>query len=168
MTISNIFRFLEDVPDINVLASEVQEVMNGTGISTGQIMCQGLHPDVSDWTTGAGHLTTLENQTEQDYRFINPSLAGTTIERYINKYNAFRTRIMIMPGRHCYSVHRDLTARIHIPIITNPQAWMVWPNVKECQHLTRGSSYWTNTKAFHTFFNGAEEIRVHLVFCVDN
>lgn len=167
MSTDNIFKFLEDVPDIDALSGEVHAVIETTGIKIGQIMCQGLTPGVSDWTTGAGHLTTLEHQTEQDYKFINPNLSGSLIEKYINKYNAFRTRIMIMPGRHCYSVHRDLTPRIHIPIITDIHAWMVWPYSSKCYQLEVGKAYWTNTKAMHTFINGSENTRIHLVMCVE-
>ena len=67
----------------------------------------------------------------------------------------------------CYSLHKDSTPRIHIPLITNPSCYFIFKenNTPEgiIQHLPVGSVYWTNTTVSHTFINCSELPRLHLV-----
>jgi len=103
---------------------------------------------------------------ERAYNCIQPELKGTLIEHYLEKYKVHRSRIMLMSPRSCYSVHRDSTQRIHIPIVANQQAWMVWPFENQCHRFEEGSVYQTDTTKLHSFFNGSEEDRIHLVCCL--
>lgn len=162
----NIVKFLERIDNFEQLKSEVLNIVEK--VSGTQIMCQGLATDPSNWLTGVGRIKQLENSNEQAYCVINPELNGTLLEYYIKKYNGFRTRIMVMPEKHCYSIHPDLTPRIHIPIVTNNQAWMIWPYSNQCHQLTEGNVYWTDTRKFHTFINGSTVNRIHLVMCVNS
>lgn len=72
-----------------------------------------------------------------------------------------RIRVMRMRPRLCYSWHRDLTPRIHVPLITHPDNFMVISN--ESMHLYRGSYWWTDTTKFHTAMNCSDKDRFHLV-----
>lgn len=72
-----------------------------------------------------------------------------------------RVRIMRMRPRLCYSWHRDLTPRIHIPLITHPDNFMVINN--ESMHLYRGTYWWTDTTKFHTAMNCSDKDRFHMV-----
>ena len=75
---------------------------------------------------------------------------------------------MIMEPRKSYSIHRDIFKRVHIPIITNEQCWMIWPYENECHQLQTGKSYITDTTKSHTFINGHINLtRIHLVMSVD-
>ena len=157
---------LEKINDFDALSTEVLEIIKVNNLDFAQIMVQGL-TDSLDLTSGAGRVYTLENQNEKDYCVLNPIFSGTVLEKYIKKYNGYRTRIMTMPGRHCYSVHMDPTPRIHIPLITNEEAWMIWPYKNLCYKMPAGSVYWADTRKFHTFINGANIPRIHIVMCVD-
>lgn len=163
---TQIFKQLDIIDNFEQLKTEVLNIVKN--ISADQIMCQGLQTSPSDWLTGAGRINELEHNQERDYCVINPALNGTILEEYIKKYNGFRTRIMVMPGRHCYSIHPDPTPRIHIPIVTSKQAWMIWPYNNQCYQLQTGHAYWTDTRKYHTFINGADVTRIHLVMCVNN
>lgn len=163
---SEIVKLLETVENFNQLRLEVLDVVKS--IDSTQIMCQGLAESPKDWITGTGRIGKLENRNERDYCVLNPALQGTLIEYYIKKFKAFRTRILVMPHNHCYSIHPDLTPRIHIPIVTNNQCWMIWPYSNQCHQLKAGEVYWTDTRKFHTFVNGSDVKRIHLVLCVDN
>ena len=72
-----------------------------------------------------------------------------------------RIRVMRMRSRLCYSWHRDLTPRIHVPLITHPDNFMVINN--ESKHLYRGSYWWTDTTKFHTAMNCSDKDRFHIV-----
>ena len=164
-------KILKKVDNFELLKKEVLELVDRVGFQgpyKNQIICQSLTEGVEDWETGIGRIEELEIQKEQEYKYLQPSLKGTEIENVINEFSAFRSRILIMQPRSCYSIHIDPTPRIHIPIVSNNGCWMVWPKHQRCQHLLPGLIYWTDTTNTHTFINGGDETRIHLVICVSN
>jgi hypothetical protein len=132
-----------------------------------QIICQGLDPYEEDWLTGTGRIADWPVQREQSYCWLNSSLKGTELAEIIQRYSAYRTRIMRQQPRQCYSIHRDQGQRIHIPIKTTDQSWMIWPQRQTCVQLTQGGVYLTDTRELHTAVNGDLSERIHLVLAVD-
>ena len=98
---------------------------------------------------------------------LNPLYKDSIFEKLINKYNLYRTRFLWVNPMSCYSLHKDTTPRIHIPLITNPSCYFVFKENKSEQgiikHLAIGSVYWTNTTVTHTFINCSENPRLHIV-----
>lgn len=164
----SLLKFLSPVENFDSLLEEIHHLISTVGFEKNQIICQTLEKNCEDWLTGVGRIDELEHENEQLYKHLNPKLKNTEIEKVIEKYNAFRTRIMIMPPRRCYSIHSDPTPRLHIPIVTNDQCWMIWPSEQRCYKMVRGLVYWADTTKNHTFINGSTEDRVHLVLCVNN
>jgi hypothetical protein len=146
---------------------EILDIIDVVGKDKSQIICQGLDPDTTDWDTGVGRIEELEIAEEKKYCHVHPYLKGSILETIINEYGAYRTRIMIMDPKKCYSVHADPTPRLHIPILTNSHAWMVWPHHSKCSQFIPGYVYWTDTSKKHTFLNGGDESRIHVVMCID-
>lgn len=72
-----------------------------------------------------------------------------------------RIRIMKMRPRSCYSWHRDLSPRVHIPLITNPENFMIIRT--ESRHLYPGAIWWTNTTQNHSAMNCSNKNRYHLI-----
>lgn len=116
------------------------------------------------WAGGTGKLRGLVNP-EQQYKNLNPLLQGTIFEDIINQYKLVRTRFMWVNSMSCYSMHRDLSPRIHVPIITNPECYFVMKTGSEglIEHLPAGKVYWTDTRIHHTFMNCSPEPRLHLI-----
>lgn len=157
----------EQIEDFSDMVDEVSALIDEIGLQDNQINCQKLHDGPDDWTTGVGAVSELEEKNECKYHIIQKKLENSSIEKYIIKYQAYRTRIMILPPRKCYSVHKDLGYRIHIPIVTNHQNWMIWPEENTCVQLSTGNIYLTNTIKTHTFINGDSHInRIHIVMGV--
>jgi len=75
-----------------------------------------------------------------------------------------RVRIIRSVPRACLSWHRDPEPRIHVPIKTNIGAKLVIED--EVKHLPVGRAWYTNTKHYHSQFNGGETDRIHLVFAI--
>jgi hypothetical protein len=113
------------------------------------------------WAGGTGKLSGTEHQ----YKNLNPLLQGTIFEDIINEYKLVRTRFMWVNGMSCYSIHRDFSPRIHVPIITNPECYFVIKQGSEglIEHLPAGKVYWTDTRKRHTFMNCSLEPRLHLI-----
>jgi hypothetical protein len=160
-----IFRSLEPISEFEKLRNEIFEIVNRVGFEDNQVILQSL-TDNEEWHTGVGALEELEEKDELKYAIINHSIEHTEIAKIIQKYQGFRARIMRMDSRRCYSVHKDPTARIHIPIETNDQCWMVWPYNNLCASMPTGNIYFVDTTKSHTFLNAGLDPRIHLMFCV--
>jgi hypothetical protein len=84
---------------------------------------------------------------------------------YINfllkKYNMYHSRVMRMKSKYCYTWHEDPHMRRHIPIITNPGAFMVIE--EKVIRMPVGGVYTVDTKKPHTAVNAWREERVHIV-----
>jgi hypothetical protein len=158
---------LYKIDNFDQLQTEVLDIIEKYGSNELQIICQGLEKDVENWKDGTGRIEELEIAEEQRYINLHPYLSNSVIESLINKHNGFRTRIMIMPPNKTYSVHADPTPRIHIPILTNDESWMIWPHHSQCKRLTPGFAFWTDTTKKHTFINGGLTDRIHIVMCVN-
>lgn len=168
INIGMLSRPLYFIEDFDILVKEIIQIVQTVDFEKNQIICQSLECDPDNWKVGVGSIEELEEKEEKKYSCLNSQLRGTYLERLINKHSAFRTRIMIMPPRQCYSVHADPTKRIHIPIITNDQCWMIWPTNNACFQLETKRAYITDTTRPHTFINGGTENRIHIVMCVED
>jgi len=103
---------------------------------------------------------------ELEYTNLNPFFKDTIFEVLINQYKLKRTRLMWVSPMTCYSMHKDTTPRIHIPMITNPECYFVF-KAGIIQHMPVGAVYWTNTVNLHTFMNCSDKPRLHLVGVVE-
>ncbi|BCL17335.1 hypothetical protein [Micromonospora sagamiensis] len=103
---------------------------------------------------------------EHEYAELNPELKGTYFEEVVARFPfpVFRTRLMALTARTCYSVHRDDTARLHVAIRTSEHAAFVFVERNEVFRVpTDGNAYLLNTTEVHTALNGARDLRLHLV-----
>jgi hypothetical protein len=103
---------------------------------------------------------------ELKYTKLNPFFKNTIFETLINQYNLKRTRLMWIFPKSCYSLHRDETPRVHIPLITNSECYFLF-NPGLLRNLEINSVWWVDTKLKHTFLNCSEEPRLHLVGVVE-
>jgi hypothetical protein len=163
-----LFNLISSVKNFKVLQNEILEIVRIVGFKDNQIMCQTLNEDKEDFYTGIGSIHDLEYKDEQQYKFINKSFKKTYLEEIITDFKGCRTRILKLNPKTCYSIHRDPSPRIHIPIISNDQCWMIWPTRNSCLNMQLGFVYWTDTRKHHTFINCNNNIeRIHLVMAVE-
>jgi hypothetical protein len=142
-----------------------------------------LEKDIN-WTDYGhkGKQTGLQNKTDEDpwasavgenkgneiaHINLNPFFANTLFENIINEYKLIRTRLMWVGPYACYSMHKDTTPRIHIPLVTNPQCYFVFKH-GSIAHLSAGNVYWVDTTKSHTFMNCSNKDRLHLVGVVES
>ena len=128
------------------------------GKQTGIQYQEGSDP----WSSAVGR----SKGNELSYDQLNPFYKGTIIETLINQFNLKRTRLMWINPYACYSIHKDTTPRIHIPMITNPECYFVF-KTGIIQHMPAGAVYWTDTTVPHTFMNCSDISRLHLVGAID-
>ncbi len=115
----------------------------------------GSHPGVSD----------------SQWSNLRSDLRGTWWESFFAglPWKIYRSRIMVMHPRTCYSIHRDLSPRLHIALKTRPQAKFLFTDPAELVHIPAdGYVYWVDTTHEHTAINASTEHRWHLLMSTDN
>jgi hypothetical protein len=114
------------------------------------------------YTDGAGSFRGTD-KTESDYNVLNEMYEGTIFEDIIQDLDGVRSRIMTKKMHTTYSVHKDKTPRYHLALITNPNAYFIFPTLNEIMHIPAdGFVYEVDTTLPHSFVNCGED-RTHLV-----
>ena len=114
------------------------------------------------WTSVVGKNTGDELIAD----ILNPFFTGTVFESIINQYKLKKTRFMWIYPFACYSIHRDNTQRIHIPLITNEECYFLF-KFGSPKHLKLGTVYQVDTTLEHTFINCSDQPRLHLVGAIN-
>lgn len=74
----------------------------------------------------------------------------------------YRTRIMTMKPKTCYTYHIDASPRIHIPLVTNDDCFFIIED-EVLRIPADGNHYCIDTTKKHTFVNASFEDRIHIV-----
>jgi hypothetical protein len=117
----------------------------------------------SDGNSGEGKLEKL-NHVEKDFNIFAYDLPYTN--SVLAQLGMYRSRLMRMKPKTCYSYHWDPTKRMHIPLITNENNFFVIDD-EVSRYPADGSYYLVDTTKKHTFVNASFENRLHIVGCVD-
>ena len=75
---------------------------------------------------------------------------------------------MLSKQKSCYSIHRDFTPRLHLPIVTNQDCYFLSESPLKMFHLPAdGTTTFIDTRSNHTFLNTSEHSRLHIVMNVN-
>ena len=114
------------------------------------------------YTDGAGTFRDTD-KVETDYTMLNEVYGGTLFDRVIRDVNGVRARLMTKKMHSTYSVHSDKTPRYHLALITNPNAYFIFPTLNEIMHIPAdGYVNEGDTTLPHSFANCGPD-RTHLV-----
>ena len=153
-----LFHLIEDIRKSNPLVSK----MNGLSLQHRKEV-----PNPWNIVDGLESLRLYNGASEKDFCQIHEKFLNTEFENIINDFKLYRSRIMIMEGKTCYSFHADSTWRLHVPIVTNNDCVFYFPEYNQHYHLELGTVYLVNTTEKHTFINASQNQRVHMVGCID-
>ena len=134
-----------------------------------QIAIQTNDDTTENWLAGTGKSVAKTPEWEHLFNKIQPSLRGTPLDQYLQWLDVpvYRTRIMMSKPKGCYSIHRDYSPRLHLPLVTNDQCNFLITEPLTMFHLPAdGITTWVDTTKQHTFMNGSTEQRLHLVMIV--
>jgi len=145
--------------DIQRILQELKQLPNYND----QISLQTVEGYDHDY--GVGRLTELKHSEEEFIHPCFPELKYTN--SIIEMLGMYRTRIMRMKPKTCYSYHQDPTQRIHIPLVTNENCFMVIED--RCHwYPADGNYYLADTTKKHTFVNASREERIHIIGCTSS
>jgi hypothetical protein len=134
-----------------------------------QIAIQTDDDSRENWLAGTGKSETKTVEWEHSFNKLQPSLRGTAVDNYIQWLGVpvYRARIMMAREKGCYSIHRDYSPRLHLPLVTNTQCNFLFTDPLTMFHMpANGTTTWVDTRKHHTFMNGSTEKRLHLVMIV--
>jgi hypothetical protein len=167
--------FKEPYPYFNEVVEQVKELVMETGNwnanDDGQIAIQTKDPELKNWFDGCGASPKKTPEWEREFNLLQYAIRGTAIADYIDwlETPVYRTRIMLAREKSSYSIHRDYSPRLHLPLITNTQCNFLFTEPPELIHMPAdGTTYWVDTRKHHTFLNGSGDRRLHLVMIVEN
>lgn len=124
-----------------------------------QISLQGV-VNINDPLYGTGRLEYLDHNESDFTEPLFPEMIYTN--NIIKQLGMFRTRIMRLHPYQCYSYHIDPTQRMHIPLITNENCFMIIEDTLY-RYPADGNHYLVDTTKIHTFVNASLEERIHIV-----
>ena len=116
----------------------------------------------ADGCSGEGQLAKLDYK-EEDFNVFAYDIPYTN--SVLSELGMYRTRLMNMKPKTCYSYHWDPTKRMHIPLLTNENNFFVIDD-EISRYPADGSYYLIDTTKKHTFVNASFENRLHIVGCV--
>ena len=143
------------------LSAELRWMSSGDGSPQ---TCLQRNPSIlsNPYTDGTGSFRGTD-KVELDYSMLNEIYEGTVFENVIRDLNGVRSRIMTKKMHTTYSVHFDKAPRYHLALITNPNAYFIFPTLNEIMHIPAdGCLYEVDTTILHSFVNCGPD-RTHLV-----
>ena len=121
---------------------------------------------VNPYTDGAGENRDKKDRiikVQSEYTVLNEVYGGTVFAEMIQDVGGERSRIMEMNAYTTYSVHKDNSPRYHLALITNPNAYFIFPTLNQIMHIPAdGYLYEVDTTILHSFVNCGPD-RTHLV-----
>lgn len=118
---------------------------------------------------GHDHIRANRNINQNEHDKLNELFKGTYIGQIYNelnkKYDICLARYMKLYSKKCYTYHRDLSMRIHIPVVTNENCGFI-VNDKFFRMPDEGQTYLLDTTQKHSALNMSTKDRIHLVFCL--
>ncbi len=117
----------------------------------------------ADGSSGEGQLAKLDYK-EEDFNVFAYDIPYTN--SVLSELGMYRSRLMNMKPKTCYSYHWDPTKRMHIPLLTNENNFFVIDD-EISRYPADGSHYLIDTTKKHTFVNASFESRLHIVGCVN-
>ncbi|CAB4241908.1 Aspartyl/asparaginy/proline hydroxylase [uncultured Caudovirales phage] len=162
------FRRYYHTVDLARLQVEAEKLLLDT--ATGQFRTQmSLQTNgQANWDSGTG---SRPGEAEDQWDKLHPDLVGTWWEDFFAKlpFKVYRSRLMTMQPRTCYSIHVDDNPRLHIAIKTTKQARFIFTEPPALQFIPADSHiWWVDTTKEHSAMNGSMEPRIHLVMCLVN
>lgn len=154
---------LENRYDLQKIVMEIYDLVEEHGWwKDSQI---SLQSPTGEMHHGIGKIEWSEGYTEKDFTKLN--IPDTwEISRFIRENNLYRTRIMKLNPKQCYSYHVDRSPRIHLAVQTHPHCFFVEDD-KLIHIPDDGYAYLVDTTKYHTAMNCTLDFeRIHIVGCV--
>lgn len=156
--------------DVDKLKESLYNIISLRSWEQNQISLQHRH-GITDLTDGIGSLWYTDGiKSDIEFNEWYIDLQDEYIVKVLSSlpFNVYRTRIMNILPKRCYTMHRDKSIRFHIPIDTAEGKGRFLFDHGEVLNMPEGSCYILNTKLDHTAMNCHPKLdRIHIVGCLE-
>lgn len=128
-----------------------------------QIMLQSVPEYPANPFYGIGRIKELNHKEEEFCIPTFPNMIYTN--SVIMSLGLYRTRLIKMKPKTCYTYHRDPSQRVHIPLVTNEKCMFIIDD-QVYRYPANGNWYQIDTTQWHTAINASWEERIHIVGCI--
>ena len=125
-----------------------------------QIALQGTKDNLDPFYACGAEI--FNNTGKREHEFNTPIFDMPYINSIIKDLKMYRTRVMILKPKTCYTSHQDTTKRIHIPLVTNDKCFFII-NSQVKHYPADGNYYVVDTTQMHTALNASKEDRIHII-----
>ena len=125
-----------------------------------QIALQGTKDNLDPFYACGAEI--FNNTGKREHEFNTPIFDIPYINSIIKDLKMYRTRVMILKPKTCYTYHQDTTKRIHIPLVTNDKCFFII-NTQVKHYPADGNYYVVDTTQMHTALNASKEDRIHII-----
>jgi hypothetical protein len=135
------------------------------------------------WTDGAGSSLDFDQYgkpicdadgnyirrfVETEFTHLNPEVErtylGEVYRQFARRYRVSRYRLACLKPKTSYSWHSDEEVRIHVPVQTNPGAFLITEDGYATHLPADGSTYIFDARGYHTAVNSDRVgLRYHLL-----
>jgi hypothetical protein len=144
--------------DLEKIKTEIESLPNFK--YQNQFILQGVKGQ-TDLNYGVGRSCDLKHKESE---FIYPLYDIPYTNSILQELGMYRTRVMCMKPKACYSWHYDFTKRIHIPLQSDwKKCFMVFDGDEVVRMEPNGNYYEVDTTKNHTAVNASNSLRVHIV-----
>lgn len=149
------------------------DARNNNGVVNPYTDGLGTPPDleIKDWRANDENYAFYQKRfrkKQEEYKILNEAYEGTVFADIIRDVNGIRSRIIHRSSCTTNSVHKDNSPRYHVALITNPNAYFIFPTLNEVIHIPAdGCVYEVDTTILHTFVNCGPD-RTHLIIAKPN
>lgn len=119
-------------------------------------------PGIDDPFYATGRITDKDHEEKDFTQFLFDIPYTNSVLKDLNVY---RARIMRMRPKTCYTYHQDWTKRLHIPLVTNINCFLIVGD-EVLRYPADGNSYVVDTTKMHTAVNASLKDRIHIVGCI--
>jgi|TARA_R110002074_G_scaffold38533_1_gene104423 hypothetical protein len=153
------------------LHTELDNLLSDVGFSNPNQLTLTSVLGNNNWEESTGKIKNLKFP-EKAYCELNARLHDTIFDEIISHFPGYtRWRLLKLSSHSNYSIHSDSdngkkNIRVHIPVITNPDAYLMFFNERtepKMHHLEVGNAYQVNTTGLHSAINFGWQDRYHIV-----
>lgn len=147
--------------NLQTIQLEIDFIVNNVGWFDSQIALQST--DGKTWNDGLSK-SSGKNFKETDYNVLNTK-PHWELTKFITENNLYRTRILKLSPKNCYTYHQDWTKRVHLAVITHPFCFLIEND--QLIHIPADTHpYLVDTIQPHLALNASLDCeRVHVVGC---
>ena len=156
--------------NIEKMLSEIKTLPRRYNLSYVQLQSWKENPEPQDAFENVAGRNGWSPDTRLDFDYKYKIFDIPYINSIIDELDLYKARITFLKEKECYTWHRDMHPRVHVPVVSDPFTCFMIVQSKfnpddkgEMHRMPVGEKYYIDTTKHHTAINGGIPERIHLI-----